>query len=55
MAISPHGGELVNRLLTGSDLEGMRERASGLPKLKIDAYASFYIDGIAKGLFSPLT
>jgi len=55
MAISPHGGELVNRLLTGSDLEGMRERASGLPKLKIDAYASFDIDGIAKGLFSPLT
>ncbi len=55
MSIAPHGGILVDRLLTGSELEAAKARAESLPKIKVDAYTAFDIDGIAKGLFSPLT
>lgn len=55
MAIAPHGGELVNRVLTGAALDDAKQKASSLPAIEIDAYAAFDIDGIAKGLFSPLT
>lgn len=54
MAIAPHGGELVNRLLSGQELEAAKAKAADLPKLVVDTYAAFDIDGIAKGLFSPL-
>jgi sulfate adenylyltransferase len=54
MAIAPHGGELINRILEGSALEAARQRAASLPRIKIDTYTAFDIDGIAKGLFSPL-
>ncbi len=54
MPIAPHGGLLVNRLLSGSALESAKAKAAKLPKLHVDAYAAFDIDGIAKGLFSPL-
>ena len=55
MNIAPHGGELVNRLLSGPALDAAKAKAVGLPRLKVDTYAAFDIDGIAKGLFSPLT
>jgi sulfate adenylyltransferase len=55
MTIAPHGGELVNRVLTGDALAAARKKAANLPQLTIDTYAAFDIDGIAKGLFSPLT
>ncbi len=55
MSIDPHGGTLVDRLLTGSELDAAKTRAKSLPKLKIDTYAAFDVDGIAKGIFSPLT
>lgn len=55
MSLAPHGGILVDRLLTGDALRSARERAHALPRLKIDAYAAFDLDGIAKGVFSPLT
>ncbi len=55
MAITPHGGTLVNRLLTGDALEAARQKAPSLPSITVDAYTAFDIDGIAKGLFSPLT
>ena len=55
MAIAPHGGELVDRLLTGPALEAAKDKAESLPKIKVDTYAAFDIDGIAKGLFSPIT
>ena len=55
MAIPPHGGELVDRLLTGDALDAAKQKARGLPKITVDTYAAFDIDGIAKGLFSPLT
>ncbi len=55
MLIQPHGGELIDRVLTGDKLEGARQNAGKLPKIKVDAYAAFDIDGIGKGLFSPAT
>jgi len=55
MAIAPHGGVLVDRLLTGAALEEAKKKAASLPRIKVDAYTAFDIDGIAKGLFSPLT
>ena len=55
MSIAPHGGRLIDRFLTGSDLEEALEKAKSLPRVEVDAYSAFDIDGIAKGLFSPLT
>lgn len=55
MGIAPHGGQLVDRLLKGKALEEGAARANTLPRLTVDTYAAFDIDGIAKGLFSPLT
>ena len=55
MAIAPHGGQLVDRLLKGEALDKAQARAGSLPRLTVDTYAAFDIDGIAKGIFSPLT
>ncbi len=55
MTIAPHGGTLVNRFLAGAEREAALKKAASLPKLTLDTYAAFDIDGIAKGLFSPLT
>ena len=54
MSITPHGGALVNRILTGAALAAAQEKAITLPKITVDAYTAFDIDGIAKGMFSPL-
>ena len=55
MAIAPHGGELVNRLLTGDALKAAQDKAKGLPRIKVNTYTAFDLDGIGKGIFSPLT
>jgi sulfate adenylyltransferase len=56
MSIQPHGGVLVNRFFQSpADREKSLSFAASLPRIKVDAYASFDIDGIAKGIFSPLT
>ncbi len=55
MLIAPHGGELVDRVLTGDALKAAQDKAKSLPKIVVDAYAAFDIDGIAKGMFSPVT
>ncbi len=54
MQIAPHGGELVNLILEGDALEQAVAKAGNLERIKVDAYAAFDIDGLAKGLFSPL-
>lgn len=55
MPIKPHGGVLVNRLLEGAALDAARQKARSLPRIQVDSYMAFEIDGIAKGLYSPLT
>lgn len=55
MTIAPHGGTLVSRLLSGAALEKARAEAASLPKITVTGYTAFDIDGIGKGIFSPLT
>ncbi|MBW7865956.1 MAG: sulfate adenylyltransferase [Candidatus Hydrogenedens sp.] len=55
MSITPHGGVLVNRFLAPSDVDRVLAESKGIPSIQVDAYAAFDIDGIAKGIFSPLT
>jgi sulfate adenylyltransferase len=55
MPIKPHGGVLVNRILTGDALNAATAKAASLPSIQVDGYLAFEIDGIAKGMYSPLT
>lgn len=54
MSIAPHGGQLVERLLSGAALEAAVKKAASLPRIKVDTYTAFDIDGIGKGIFSPI-
>ncbi len=55
MAITPHGGTLVNRFVAENTKASLLREAQVLPRIRVDAYAAFDIDGIAKGILSPLT
>lgn len=55
MTIAPHGGELKNCFINERDRPAFLEKAAQLVCVDIDAYTAFDIDGIAKGIFSPLT
>lgn len=55
MAITPHGGTLVDRFVAPENKATLLEKAGKLPRITVDAYAAFDIDGIAKGILSPLT
>ena len=50
----PHGGTLVDRVLTGDAAREARERARGLPKLRLSGAELNDLDLIANGAFSPL-
>ena len=54
-AIPPHGGELVDRVLRGSDREEALERAAGLPRVYLNAVNVSDLELITVGAFSPLT
>lgn len=53
--ISPHGGALTDRILTGDRLVDARSRAASVPKLTISDVLAGDIQNIARGVFSPLT
>jgi len=55
MSIAPHGGTLINCFVPDSEKASLQEIARTLPRIQVDAYAAFDIDGIAKGILSPLT
>lgn len=55
MPIAPHGGQLINCLLTGAERDKALAKAKILPTISVDAYTAFDMDNIAKGIFSPLT
>jgi sulfate adenylyltransferase len=55
MTITPHGGALVNRFVAEHTRTALLAKAQQLPCIQVDAYAAFDIDGIAKGILSPLT
>lgn len=54
MSINPHGGKLINRILTGSHREAAIQRAAFLPKLFLDRWEISDLELIANGAFSPL-
>lgn len=55
MPIKPHGGTLINRILTGPARREAEARAPGLPRLVLDNWAVSDLELIASGAFSPLT
>ena len=52
--ISPHGGELVNRVVEGKERDALLAKAPSLPKIELDAWALSDVEMIAIGGFSPL-
>ena len=53
--IDPHGGVLVNRILTGEEKTERKRRAGDLPELVLSKFHLSELDNIACGLYSPLT
>lgn len=51
---APHGGVLVNRVLSGNTLERARNDAKELMSIKVDKDLVNDIENIADGIFSPL-
>jgi sulfate adenylyltransferase len=52
--VSPHGGALVDRIATPAEADALRERASRLPALSLDAREIADLELIATGAASPL-
>jgi sulfate adenylyltransferase len=50
---SPHGGKLVNRVLTGAKREAAIEKAATLPTIMVDLEAVITLEMIATGVLSP--
>lgn len=53
-AILPHGGKLVNRIVTGEEREKLLASAKELPTISINAWTISDLDLIGVGAFSPL-
>src|SRR5699024_3940674 len=49
----PHGGELVNLLLKGEELDEAKERAKHLPMTMVDLEADITLEMISTGVLSP--
>jgi sulfate adenylyltransferase len=52
--IQPHGGKLVDRVLSGKKREEALARAASLPRLVIDSELVSDVENIATGVYSPL-
>lgn len=53
--IAPHGGQLVKRIATHSQLLEFSDKAEFLPRVRLDNRATSDLEMIAIGAFSPLT
>lgn len=53
--IAPHGGQLINRIVTGTQREEFLSKADFLPRVSLDERAVSDLQLIAIGGFSPLT
>lgn len=49
----PHGGKLVNQVLTGKEREDALKRAENLPTIMVDLEAVITVEMIATGVLSP--
>src|SRR4051812_38383219 len=52
--VTPHGGELVDRMIPAADVESWRARAGALPRLRLDGRELADLELIATGAASPL-
>jgi len=52
--IQPHGGRLINKILTGADREAALAKAANLPKVALKPWQVSDLECIAIGAFSPL-
>lgn len=52
---TPHGGTLINRMVTGKEKAQWIEEAKNLPTIPVDNWTLSDIDLIATGAFSPLS
>lgn len=55
MTIKPHGGVLINRILSGEERQQAIEKAAKLPRINLDSWEVSDLELIANGAFSPLT
>ena len=55
MAIKPHGGTLINRILRDVERETALNKAKDLPLIVLDSWEVSDLELIANGAFSPLT
>jgi sulfate adenylyltransferase len=53
--IAPHGGELINRTVTGDEAASLAEQAQSLPRVHMTEKQTADLDMIASGALSPLT
>lgn len=53
--ITPHGGELINRVLPAEERDERRKQAEGLFRVTLDAWALSDVQCIGIGALSPLT
>ena len=54
-AITPHGGQLVNRLTSEGDKQNILEQSRSWKKIDIDEWTYADLECIAIGAFSPIT
>jgi len=54
MVSKPHGGKLVNRVVTGRRREHLLEEAKELPSIEVDDSLAADVANIAHGVYSPL-
>jgi sulfate adenylyltransferase len=52
--IQPHGGKLIERVLSGPARDAALERAKAMPRLKLDAESVSDVENLATGVYSPL-
>jgi len=52
--IAPHGGKLVNRLVTDKESQELKEKARNLPKITLEPQAVSDLEMMAIGGYSPL-
>jgi len=54
-SIQPHGGVLINRIVTGAQRESLLAEAASFPSILINTWTISDLDLIGVGAFSPLT
>jgi sulfate adenylyltransferase len=52
--VAPHGGDLVNRTVSGDEATALAEEAAGLPRVRMTEKQTADLDMIASGALSPL-